>query len=113
MNSYMRALALAQALTDVLEPAGIRAVVDARNAVPPALLVTPPGRRGDVHGGFTCEWKLLLILPAARWDPDVWATADQVLALLEPVLPIDRADPIDPNDETPMCGLRITFEEAS
>lgn len=113
MNSYERAQALAQTLTDVLEPAGIRAVVDPRNATPPVLLVTPPGRRGDVHGGFTAEWRLLLILPTTTWEPDAWALADQVLALLEPVLAIDRADPIDPNDETPMCGLRITFEEAS
>lgn len=112
MTSWARAQQLAADLTAVLAPAGIRAIADVRNVSPPCLHITPPGMRADVYGGFTAEWRLLLLLPSPRWDADTWAKADEVLALLEPVLAIDRADPIDGTDETPMTAVRITFEEA-
>ena len=109
MSSYTRAKQLSAALTEVLEPAGVRVVCDPRNANPPVAVLGMPVLSGDVHGGFTASWRLELHLPGSRWDGDAWAKADHIIQLLEPVLALETVVPDTANDH---LVLTFAFEEA-
>ena len=107
--SYRRAQQLAAALTEVLRPAGVRVVCDPRNANPPVAVIGVPVRIGDIHGGFTAQWALVLTMPGNRWAADAWTLADQVVDLLEPQLPIES---VIPDTTSEHLTLTITFTEA-
>ena len=110
MSSYARAVEHAEALTALLAPAGVRVVADRRNLTPPCGLLTPPTLTGDVHGGFTADWELALILTGPGWGADEWKTADALLARVSDALTITRAAYDHTDQGQPV--LRLSFEEA-
>lgn len=71
---------------------GIRATVDVRNAVPPCVLIPPPARRYDLNTGYSVEWRLYCLAPGPG-NRDTWHALDELLAQLELVVDVERAEP--------------------
>ena len=110
MSSYTRGQQLAAALTPVLAGFGVPVVTTPRNLVPPAALIGPPDMTGDVYGGFTAVWSVLLVLPGGLWDSDNWRLADDVVTALEPHLSIESVS-FTTDPDTSRAVARITFQE--
>lgn len=111
MDTLTRATELAQAIGGQ----GVRAVTEPRSAVPPCVLVTPPARIYDLACGFTARWKIYALAPAPA-TADTWAALDQLLAAIESVLPIERAEPTSYTIQAgtePVPAYVCTIEEAS
>lgn len=88
----MGTLAAGLELEAELVAAGVRATVDVRNAVPPCVLIPPPARRYDLNTGYSVEWRLYCLAPGAG-NRDAWDALDELLAQLEAVVDVERAEP--------------------
>jgi hypothetical protein len=70
----------------------VRATTDPSAAVPPCILVPPPGRTFDLGCGFSARWELAAMAPAASApDRNSWAVLDDLVAAAEAVLPLESA----------------------
>ena len=62
----------------------VRATTDPSAAVPPCILVPPPGRTFDLGCGFSARWELAAMAPAPSGpDRNSWAVLDELVAAAE------------------------------
>jgi len=76
----------------------VRATTDPSAAIPPCILVPPPGRTFDVGCGYTARWELAAMAPAPTGpDRNSWAILDDLVANAEAVLPLESAQLVNFN----------------
>jgi hypothetical protein len=76
----------------------VRATTDPSAAIPPCILVPPPGRTFDVSCGFTARWELAAMAPAPTGlDRNSWGILDDLVAAAEAVLPLESAQLVNLN----------------
>lgn len=70
----------------------VRATTDPSAAIPPCILVPPPGRTFDLGCGFSARWELAAMAPAPTGpDRNSWAILDELVAAAEAGLPVETA----------------------
>lgn len=87
----MTSSATAQELVDKLTAEGVAAVCDPRAATPPCVLLSPPSLTFDVGCGATADWSVWLLAPGPA-NLDAWAALDELLRVVDGVVPIGRVD---------------------
>lgn len=109
-GSYERGAAIVAALVR----AGVRATMDPAGAVPPVVLVMPPGRTYDLPCGFTARWTLAALAPAAQGaDRNSWAALDALADAAATAVGAIDADLVAYTlNGTTFPAYLLTFEEA-
>ena len=79
-------------IVTALTAQAVRATTDPSAAIPPCILVPPPGRTFDLGCGFTARWELVAMAPAPTGpDRNSWAILDGLVAAAESALPLESA----------------------
>lgn len=83
----------ADEIAATLRAAGVRAVVDVRDAASnlPAVLVPPP--QLDLVGGDVATWRLVALASSTVGDLAAWDELDELVAGVAYALPLEAADP--------------------
>jgi hypothetical protein len=77
-------------IVTALTAQAVRATTDPSAAIPPCILVPPPGRTFDLGCGFTARWELAAMAPAPTGpDRNSWAILEELVAAAESVLPLE------------------------
>lgn len=110
MSSYDRAVELAEKIT----AEGIHATPDPRGAIPPCVLVTPPGRTYDLGCGYTAAWNLIVLAPTTA-NADTFKLLDEMVDTLAGIVDVQGATfisyALSPDNPT-WPAYRVTFDEA-
>lgn len=84
----------ALAIVEKLQAAGIRATTDPGGLNPPAVLVVPPRRIYDTNCGYSAQWGVHAIAPAAtQGDRTTWALLDDLVDAVATAFPVESAQP--------------------
>jgi hypothetical protein len=70
----------------------VRATTDPSAAIPPCILVPPPGRTFDLACGFSARWELAAMAPAPSGPGRTsWSILDDLVAAAAAVLDLETA----------------------
>lgn len=89
----MSTLQRAQDIVSKLEAQGIRATTDPATMSAPGVLLTPPNLTFDLGCGFTAEWNMVALAPAALTaDRTSWELLDEMVDAIAGIVDIATAD---------------------
>jgi hypothetical protein len=110
MSTYAAGVELADKLAAAM-PEDIVVTVDPRSATPPCVLITPPILAFDSGCGATATWAVFCLTPGTA-NADSWQALDDMLAVLNAELPIERSEHVGYQlspDAPPVPAYRVEF----